>query len=383
MRAALCLAAAVLFAAGCSEKKSLSFEEKTTRVHISKLQKMVFRHKIPLQGTVMPVEFATISAKISGTVEMLKVDEGDKVKKGDLLCGIDRQVLRNRVVVCEDDVKIREAALESAKLAYRTAEITLSQARRDYERAKQLNEHKAISISAFDDAEADFKRAEVGVLSARAAIINAESQLKQAHSNLAIAKKNLTDSLITAPFDCVVADKFVEGNEFVAVGQDIFRLENHDSLEVICYISAVYFDRIQPGKTAVEIAGSQGICRSVISYKAPGIDPESRTFKIKALVPKESALVSGMLCELNIILSEKEGYGLPESAVLLRAENRTIAYTVTPENRALSVDIQRGVIDSGFCEVVNYQELLDEKFVITGQTFINNGSLLVNAGENK
>jgi multidrug efflux pump subunit AcrA (membrane-fusion protein) len=171
--------------------------------------------------------------------------------------------------------------------------------------------------------------------------------------------------------------------EFVAVGQDIFRLENHDSLEVICYISAVYFDRIQPGKTAVEIAGSQGICRSVISYKAPGIDPESRTFKIKALVPKESALVSGMLCELNIILSEKEGYGLPESAVLLRAENRTIAYTVTPENRALSVDIQRGVIDSGFCEVVNYQELLDEKFVITGQTFINNGSLLVNAGENK
>jgi multidrug resistance efflux pump len=251
MRAALCLAAAVLFAAGCSEKKSLSFEEKTTRVNISKLQKMVFRHKIPLQGTVMPVEFATISAKISGTVEMLKVDEGDKVKKGDLLCGIDRQVLRNRVVVCEDDVKIREAALESAKLAYRTAEITLSQARRDYEHAKQLNEHKAISISAFDDAEADFKRAEVGVLSARAAIINAESQLKQAHSNLAIAKKNLTDSLITAPFDCVVADKFVEGNEFVAVGQDIFRLENHDSLEVICYISAVYFDRIQPGKTVL------------------------------------------------------------------------------------------------------------------------------------
>ena len=90
-----------------------------------------------------------------------------------------------------------------------------------------------------------------------------------------------------------------------------------------------------------------------------------------------------MLCELDIILAEREGYGLPESAILLRAENRMIAYTVNDKSRAESVEIKRGIIDGGFSEVLNAENLLSRRFVITGQTFINNGSLLVDAAAGK
>ena len=90
-----------------------------------------------------------------------------------------------------------------------------------------------------------------------------------------------------------------------------------------------------------------------------------------------------MLCELDIILAEREGYGLPESAVLLRAENRMIAYTADEESRARSVEIKRGIVDSGFCEILNAGDILDKRFVVTGQTFINNGSLLVDAAAEK
>ena len=217
------------------------------------------------------------------------------------------------------------------------------------------------------------------------AIANARAQLKQAQSNLAIARKNLDDSTTVAPFDCVVFDKYVEENEFVSAGQNILRLENQNSLEVICFISAVYYDRINAGKTPVDFTDRNGkmIARSVITYKAPGIDPESRTFKIKISVPAKTGLVSGMLCELDIILAEREGYGLPESAVLLRAENRMIAYTADEGSRARSVEIKRGIVDSGFCEILNAGDILDKRFVVTGQTFINNGSLLVDANAGK
>lgn len=384
MRWSIFAFSALILAAGC-EKPVLKTSEKTTRVDIAAMQKRIFRQRIPLQGTVQPVEFATISAKISGTLEMLKVDEGDLVKKGERLFGIDRQVLKNQVVVKEDEIKVRQAALESAQIALSVAKISYTQAKRDYDRAKNLSQSKAISESSVEAAETDFKKAEMAVNNANADIANARAQLQQAQSNLAIARKNLDDSTTVAPFDCVVFDKFVEENEFVSAGQDILKLENHNALEVICYISSVYYNQIIPGKTAVDFTDRDGkvISRSTISYKAPGIDPESRTFKIKISVPKETAFVSGMLCELDIILAEREGYGLPDTAVLLRAENRMIAYTVNSQSRAESVNIKRGIVDEGFCEILNAKEFLDKRFVVAGQTFINNGSLLVDSAAGK
>ncbi|MBQ4329665.1 MAG: HlyD family efflux transporter periplasmic adaptor subunit [Lentisphaeria bacterium] len=384
MRWSILAVSALLLAAGC-EKPVMQTKEKTTRVNISKLQKRIFRQRIPLQGTIQPVEFATISAKIGGTLEMLKVSEGDKVKKGDLLFGIDRQVLKNQVVVKEDEIKVRQAALQSAEISLNIAKISYDQAKRDFDRAKNLSRSKAISESSLESAETDFRKAEMAVNNANASIANAKALLKQAESNLAIARKNLDDSTTAAPFDCVVFDKFVEENEFVSAGQEILKLENHDALEVVCFISAVYYNAVIEGKTPVDFTDRNGkaVARSVITYKAPGIDPESRTFKIKVAIPKEANPVSGMLCELDIILAEREGYGLPESAILLRAENRMIAYTVNDKSRAESVEIKRGIIDGGFSEVLNAENLLSRRFVITGQTFINNGSLLVDAAAGK
>ena len=229
MRAALCLAAAVLFAAGCSEKKSLSFEEKTTRVHISKLQKMVFRHKIPLQGTVQPVQFATISAKLGGTLEKLNVQAGDICRKGDVLFIIDRKILENQVVVKKHEIKVRQAALTSSEHAQATAKIKLEQAIRDHKRARDMG--RATSKSNLEAAETAEKTAQMAVKDAEAAVIYACAQLEQAESNLAIAEKNLADATVYAPFDCVVTETFVEENEFVSTGKNILKLENQQSLE--------------------------------------------------------------------------------------------------------------------------------------------------------
>ena len=90
-----------------------------------------------------------------------------------------------------------------------------------------------------------------------------------------------------------------------------------------------------------------------------------------------------MLCELDIILTEREGYGIPEEAVLLRANGRMIAFTVNKDMRAESVEIKKGITDSGFSEILNAGELTGRRFVISGQTFINNGALLVDAEAEK
>lgn len=372
------LAGVVLgFAGGCTEKKSKAVAEREVRVTLEPLQKRVFRRQIPVQGTVWPVEYATISAKISGTLELLKVDEGDSRKKGDVLFGIDRQILKNQVTVREDEIKVKQAELESARFMLESAEISERKAILDYERFLTLWQSKATSQTEFETYETTYKKAEMDVKSAKAAVINAEAQLKQAQGNLTIARKNLDDSVLHAPFDCVVADKYVEENEYVTAGQQILKLENQKQLEVICYISSVYYDQVAAGKTPVRFA-LDGVEKGqgVVTYKAPSIDPESRTFKLKVLVPPDISLVSGTLCDLNLILEEKEAYGLPADALLLRANDRYIVYAAGKDNRAKSFDVVRGIVDGKYCEVVNAAELLKERFVVTGQTFVNNGLLL-------
>lgn len=397
MRWIMFLAAAAIFAGGC-KKEAAKYEEKTTRVHTSGLKKMVFQQRIPVQGTVVPEEFAVISAKISGTLEKFYVKEGQQVKKGEVLFEVDRKVLDNQVIVKKDEINVRQAELNSAVSGLKTAEISLKQAERDHQRAINLAEKNAISDANKESFATDYEKAHQAVSNAKAAVSNAQSQLKQAISNLAIAEKNRDDSLIRAPFDCMITETFVEENEFVAAGTPILKLENQQKLEVECFISATYYGQIEQGVTPVEFPAKSGVLRSKITYKAPSIDPESRTFKIKAEVPESAGAVSGMLSELNIILAEREGYGLPESAVLLRAGDRMIAYTVKPDKRAESVEIIRGIVDSKeefipsrqqigsvkYCEIINFQDLLDKKFVISGQTFINNGSLLIEVdGEKK
>ena len=371
------LAVLMLVSVSCN-KKTVKARERSVRVGIQKLEKRVFREQLPIQGTVKPVEHATISAKISGTLEILNVDEGDRRKTGDVLFGIDRQVLKNQVVVKEDEINVKEAALKSAELQLKTEEISLQQAKRDYERALTLSRSNALSQSNLETTETAYKKAQMEVQNAHSAIVNARAQLKQAQSNLAIAKKNLDDSVVRAPFDCVVFDKFVEANEYVSAGQDILKLENHDKLEVETFISAAYYNRIIPGQTKVEFTGMSGkiLGSAVVTYKSPGVDPESRTFKLKALVPKGIRLVSGMLADINLILTEKEAYGLPADAMMLRANDRYIVYTVTPEKRAKDATVVRGIVDGKYCEVLNSAELMGKDIVVSGQTFVNNNSLL-------
>ena len=363
----------------CACKKEVrQHKERSVRVMVQQPQKRIFREQVPVQGTVKPVEYATISAKSSGTLEMLNVSEGDKRKTGDVLFEIDRQILKNQVVVKEDEINVKEAALKSAELTHKKAQINLAQAKRDYERALTLAKSNALSQSNLETHETEYKRAEMEVQSAHSAIVNAQAQLKQAQSNLAIAKKNLDDSVVHAPFDCVVFEKFVEANEYVSVGQDILKLENPDKLEVSCYISSAYYHRVIPGKTVCEFTDGSGkvLGREVVTYRAPGVDPESRTFELKAIVPKEIKLVSGMLCDMNLIMTEKEAYGLPADAMLLRANDRYIVFTVDQNKRAQAVTVARGIIDGNYCEVLNATDLLGKDVVVAGQTFVNNNALL-------
>jgi HlyD family secretion protein len=145
---------------GCAKKAKKKVEEREVRVTVQKIEKRNFRRQIPVQGTVDPVQFAVLSAKLGGTVEHFPVSTGMKLKKGDTIYGIDRQVLKNQVTMRKDEIKVKQAEVQNAEASKASALLSRKKAELDYKRAKKLHDSKAISDAEFEEYDTNYQKAQ-------------------------------------------------------------------------------------------------------------------------------------------------------------------------------------------------------------------------------
>ena len=373
----LCAAVLCSFSGGCkARKKSSKGKSRVIKVALAEPVKKHFVERIPVQGTVLPVEWASLSAKTSGTLDSLVVDEGSVVKKGDILFEIDKKNLRNLVTVAENELAVCSSELASARINAQLAEIKLRKAEWDFKRAETLHKSQAISQDSYETYDVAKKSAESEYSKATAQVAVAQAQEKKQSNNLDIARKNLADSIIKAPFDGVITETFVEQGEFMQQGKVILKIENQKTLEVNCFISSIYYNRIIPGSTLArfDLDGTEaGEAR--VTYRSPSIEPLSRTFKIKVLVPSGSRLVSGILCDVNLIVTERDGYGIKSDAVMQRNNGRKIVF-VSDKGTAREIEVKTGITDGDYTEILNKDDLKGLPVVVVGQTFINSGDKL-------
>ena len=361
---------------GCKEeeKKSVETEVKPIKVSLKTLEKARFQQKIRAQGVVKAKEYATIPARIEGIVEKIPFDEGDRVKKGDLLFEIDRTNLKNRLDICKQEIAVAETELKTAEINLELANSTKEKARIDFERAKKLLTNNAISQDAYESRGLDYHQAITSYDRSKSLIDHYKAKLEQAKTNLVIAEKNLADSIQISPIDGIVCKRDRDPGEYTKSGADILYIENPTDMEFSTYISELYYDDIKPGKTkAVILKNGQPQQEFLITYRAPTIDPVSRTFEIKGVVKNCSELTSGTMREVDLVLNERDGFGLNSDAVLLQSDNRYIIFE-DDNGIARAITVTPGITDRNLTEIIDGDKLAGKKFVVSGQAFINDQS---------
>ena len=153
-------------------------------------------------GYVVAQRKAAVSSKSTGRLDFLGVEEGSRVKKGQVLASLENKDLlaaRNQAVA---QVREAQAGLVSAQAELTDAEL-------QYQRMKTLVGQDLVSRQDYDIAEARYKKAKAGVASAQAAI-------RTAQAGLAEAQAALEYTYIHSPFDGVVTTKFADVGEVVA-----------------------------------------------------------------------------------------------------------------------------------------------------------------------
>ncbi len=192
-------------------------------------------------GYVTARRRATVSAKVTGKVMEVFVEEGRAVHKGQVLATLDDSQMRAALAVNEAQLETarRGAAEDEARL--REAELTLG-------RREQLVKDQVIS-----KAELDSARAEVESLRARIAV--ARQQVKVSESLVSQRRTDLADMQVRAPFDGIAISKDAQPGEMISpisagggfTRSGIATIVDMSSLEIEVDVSESYINRVHPG----------------------------------------------------------------------------------------------------------------------------------------
>ena len=317
-------------------------------VIVEKAQVGDMEERIAGTGELAAPDRALIAAEVDGRITDVHVDEGARVKAGDVLLTIDPEK--------------RSLDADSARAQARDAEAGLEVAVREFERAQALHEQGIASDSVLDLRGTELSRARARRDSAVAA--------------RGVAEKLLRDASVRAPFGGLVAKREVSRGDYVRPGQQLLEVVALDPIEVEFSVAERDTARVAPGQpvtVSVEPYPNERFVGAV-SAVSPVIDPRTRTMRVKARIPNaDGRLRPGLFARTDLGVAKRTGVVLvPAEAILQRADGEVL-FTVGADNRAKRVVVKTGVQREGRVEIVEGLAG-DAQVVVAGQAGLVEGA---------
>ena len=205
-----------------------------------------------------------IASKLSGRVESIKVNEGDMVKKGELLAKMQTNTLEAELAQAEAKhaqavaseagskatISVKTSELEAAKAVVLQKESSLDGARKRYERAKKLLKDSATSQQTYENDETIYLTAKAELAAAKAQVKQCEAAIKEAQANAEAAKANIKaaaadvarikadidDSHLTSPIGGRIQYRISEPGEVLNAGGKVLNLVDLTDVYMTFYL---------------------------------------------------------------------------------------------------------------------------------------------------
>lgn len=264
-------------------------------------------------GTMRANQSVVLRPEVTGRVAAIGFRDGQAVKKGQLLVGLD-------------------AALNEAEVAQARAELDLANA--NLKRTADLASKNFVSSSAQDTAESN-----VTVLAAR----------------LQLAQARLAKMRIVAPFDGVVGLRAISIGDVVKDGTDLVNVEDIGRLKVDFRLPERTFTQLKVGQ-AVEVttdAVPGSLYKGRVDAINPRIEAGGRSLEVRAELPNtDGKLRPGMFARVRVIVGDRaEALLVPEEAIVPQGDNFVVFRVV--DDKAQRVPVKLGVRRDGQVELLD------------------------------
>ena len=304
-------------------------------------------HNVIATGTVVAWQDLSIGTEISGLkVAAVEVEEGDVVKRGQLLAQIDNTVL--------------SAQFRHADAAVREAEANLKFAESENARAKDLVARGNVSPQSAQDRETK--------------AFAAAARLGMAQAQRDEIKARLVATSIVAPADGYISKRSILIGDVVAAGREAFRMVRDSRLELDAQVPENDLVLVRVGqKVRVAQEGTEPISATVRAI-APTVDPKTRLGVIHVALPSGSPLKPGMFARAEILTSQVMAVAVPDAAVIWR-DGKAGVFVLTKGNHVALRPVEAGTRQNGWVQIMSGLET-GEHVVNTGAGFLHDGDLV-------
>lgn len=318
---------------GCTEKNR-KLEKKNVKVETISVGNTNLGGTKDYVGTIEEKMGSTLSFEIAGNITSIRVEEGDRVSKGQLLATINPTTVKE---------------------AHRATLTTLKQAQDAYRRFLPLHQSGTIS---------DMKWVEI------------ESKLEQAKAAESIARQQLSHSTLTAPFAGVIAAKNVDLGTYVLPGQPVLKLANVAQVNAKVSVPEAEISHLHVGdKVKLTVAALSGaIFRGTISEKGIDANPISHTYDVKVgITNPQGRLLPGMVCNAQVqgSAATPSHITVPPQSVELDVDNSRFVWTVV-NGKAHQQPVTTGDFEGDGIVILSGLKAGDQ-VIINGQQKVSEG----------
>ena len=328
---------------------------------------------LPVTGTLVPRDEILVGPEVEGLriVEVL-ADEGDKVKKGQILARLvndtlDAQLAQNTAALAKSN-----AGISQAKSNIVAAEAKLVEARNAYDRGKTLRQSGYVSEAVQDQREAANRSAIAAVAAAKDAqgVAEADKAQVEAQRREISWKRGRTE--LASPSDGIVSRRIARVGGFAAGAADpLFRIISKGEIELDAEVTETHLPRVREAMPVlVELPGGATITGKV-RIVSPEIDRTTRLGRIRVSLPETPDLRIGAFARGTLKTASSRGLAVP-SAALQYTESGITSVQIVSRDRVERRVVKIGLADTGFTEIVEGVALGDLVIARAG-TFLRDG----------
>jgi RND family efflux transporter MFP subunit len=365
-------------------------------------------------GTVEASRRVELAFQVPGILVKLPVKEGERVAEGDVIAQLRQDEFQARLDSLQAELDRARAAL-SALLAgerpeeqlrreaqVRQAEARLANARADLDRATRLISSRAISQAEFDrthatyqvaveDHQSTIQLAELATVAREEDILGSEATVRGLEARLVEANLQLQDSTLRAPYDGVIAERFVEEGQNIRAKEPVVRFQDVDEVEILVNIpESVMVADIQRADIVdllASFSGAPGLRFPVhIREMAQVADATTQTFQIRTAMqaPEGLQVLPGMTATVTATYRRAGILGqrmlVPVSAVFKRDSGDQVAWIVGADGAVTARPVKTGDVASGQIEITNGLEP-GERIAVAGVSFLRDGMQVNDLGD--
>ena len=283
-------------------------------VQVALVKTKTVSNQISLVGTTEAISESTVASEIAGLVEYFPTNEGDYVKKGDLLANLKETELRLR--------------LKGAVAAKKRIQANLQNAEKELKRVSKLKETNSIAEKQYDTAFYTY--------------IALSQELLQNESEIELLNYEIKQQKVLAPFSGFVAKEHTQIGEWINKGGPVVTLLDLDKVQITVDVPERYSVLLAPrGNVNVSI---KSVSNNSISGKIYSVLPQgnsdSRTFPVRIHIENpDHKIKSGMEAMVTFNLATKiKALLVPKDAVVTAGDNRLVF--MVNDGKALPVPVK-------------------------------------------